>query len=280
MIRNHDRNDGGRVGMPRHRAGTAGAVFALISGLPALGLLSACTVGDGTGEARGSLYVKGCNENGDWGQPELPRQYDLRPTFYAGEPVEDIKQNGTRNRIVIRLQDSGKSREANDVLQFDIVNSYPVALCVRGNSPTEDLSAFCHRPPGQAWPRIRVGPNLPIRVSLALRETCPRATLIGSGRDGTGAVPHAIVALPPSEWRSWIELSEFGSASRQDPPRNFRVDFDERLTARSFHIDLLDDRVIEAERRRDPLPEPELTGSLEGRFDFKLERGQGAQTFP
>ncbi len=242
---------------------------------------AACTVGDGRGEAYGELYVKGCSDDGDYGRPGVPRGYNLRPKFFAGEPIEDIKKDGTRNRIVIRLQDSGKSLEANDYLQFDIVNSYEVARCLSGGAAIDDATrAFCHWPAAQAWPRLRVGPNLPIRASLALRETCPSATLVGTARDGEGARIDAVVPLPPERWRSWIELSEFGSSKNRAVSPNFRVEFNERLRAERFHVDLVDDRVVEAERYREPPPPSDLVGQLDGNFDFELERGQGAQTFP
>jgi hypothetical protein len=240
-----------------------------------------CTVGEGSGEAVGALYVKGCHE-GDYGEPEAPRYYNLRPEFFAAEPIEDIKKDGTRNRIAIRLQNSGKSLESNDYLQFDIVSSYEVARCLRGmNKLDPETAAFCHWPTGQTWPRLRIGPNLPVRASLALRDTCPQATLVGTARDGDGARSDVIVPLPPEQWRSWIELSEFGVARTRDVAPNFRVEFNEQLRAEAFHVELIDDKVIDAERRREPPPPaPDLTGVLDGNFDFELEWGQGAQTFP
>jgi hypothetical protein len=251
----------------------AGATLALV--------LGGCTVGNGTGQAAGELYVKGCTPNGDFGNGGAPIGYDLEPEFFAGEPIEDIKKDGTINRIVLRLQNSGKSIEANDLLQFDVVNSYLVATCLAGKAlPDEQFRAFCQTPPGQTRPRMRVGPNLPIRASLAVRYKCPSATLIGTARDGDGSRIDAIVPLPLDQWRSWIEFSAFGSATRGDVPPTFRVEFNERITADRFHVELVDDRVIEAERRRDPPPTPDLVGMLEGNFDFELERGQGAQTFP
>jgi hypothetical protein len=256
------------------------AFFALTAGLGLL--VGGCTVGEGTGQASGPLYVKGCsNDDPDWGAPDMPRFYDLRPEFFAGEPVEDIKPDGIRNRIVIRLQDSGKSLEFDDFLQFDIVNSYQVAQCLRTMTKADEITgSFCYWPPGQAWPRMRIGPNLPIRASLALHETCPLATLVGTARDADGARPDLVEPLPPDQWRSWIEISEFGTARRRDVSPNFRVEFNERLRAESFQVDLIDDRVVEALRRREPPPPPDLVGRLSGNFDFELERGQGAQTFP
>ncbi len=248
-----------------------------------LGLQAGCTVGDGTGSAAGNLYVKGCKQNNvDYGKLEAPAVYNLKPDFFAGEPIEDIKKNGSINRIVIRLQDSGKSIENDDLLQFDVVNSYLVATCLAGKAlPGELFQAFCQKPAGQTRPRMRIGPNMPIRVSLAVRDTCPFATRVGTARDADASRVDEIVQVPVAEWRSWIDFREFGSATSGNVPPTFRVEFNERITADRFHVELIDDRVIDAQRRQEPPPEPpDLTGMLDGNFDFELERGQGAQTFP
>jgi hypothetical protein len=249
---------------------------------PALALLVVgCTVGDGTGEAVGALYVKGCQEGGDFGSFLEPRYYNLGANFFAGEPIEDIKKDGDLNRIVIRLQKSGKSNDLIDLLQFDVVNSYLVATCLSGRAlPDDQFRSFCQTPPGQTTPRMRIGPNLPIRSSLALRETCPYAQRVGNARDGDGARIDQVVPLPLSEWRSWIEFTAFGAATRGPVLPTFKVEFNERISAQRFHVELVDDRVVEADRRRDVPPTPDLIGVLDGNFDFELERGQGAQTFP
>ena len=130
---------------------------------------------------------------------------------------------------------------------------------------------------------MRIGPNMPIRAALALRSTCPTAILVGTARDGDGARIDAVVPVPPEQWRSWIDLRQFGSAERGKPVSpTFTVEFNERLAAERFHVDLIDDRVIAAEKRREPPPigAPDLLGFMDGDFDFRLERGQGAQTFP
>ena len=92
------------------------------------------------------------------------------------------------------------------------------------------------------------------------------------------------------EQQSRIEFSVFGSARadgnvpaemRQRVGEGFKVDTGERLVAPHFELVLQDDFVVEAQRRMTfPLPMPEIGGQLSGYFDFDLERGQGAQTFP
>jgi hypothetical protein len=100
-------------------------------------LVVGCTVGNGSGTASGTLKVIGCNE-GDTlkdGQP-----YDLRPTFFAGEPIEDTCPARSScpaahtNRLLIRLQRTGHQVEDNDTLYFDVQNALEVARCVRGRT--------------------------------------------------------------------------------------------------------------------------------------------------
>ena len=253
----------------------------LLVGAVAASLLAGCAVGDGVGSAEGSLYVRGCKQYADYGKPDAPAPYNLNPTFFAGEPIEDIRMNGTLNRIVLRLQDSGKSNELDDMLQFDVVNSYLVGACLAGVGLTDEVSrAFCQTPPGQTRPRMRIGPSMPIRVSLALRSTCPFAYRVGSGRDADASRIDRIDQIPIDQWRSWIDFTEFGSATSSKPAPTFKVEFGERISAARYHVDLIDDRVTEAARLILPPPAPEFIGVMDGNFAFKLERGQGAQTFP
>ena len=58
------------------------------------------------------------------------------------------------------------------------------------------------------------------------------------------------------------------------------MNFGQRLRA-NFHIVLGDDRMLTAIKMMvDPPPAPTIGGTLDGNFDFDLQRGQGAQTFP
>ena len=97
--------------------------------------VGACTAGSGSGTADGTMMVIGCN-----GQNSLatPKPYALDPTFFAGEPFEDICppmltcSGPHTNRLVIRMQRNGNSIEVNDTLYFDVQSSYEVARCLRG----------------------------------------------------------------------------------------------------------------------------------------------------
>ncbi len=98
-----------------------------------------CTVGSGSGSVTGDIYVLGCFPNGgNYGDgPDAQRFFDLQPTFFAGEPTEEIGGvvvPQAANLLTIRVQRNGNRIEINDTLYFDVLNSYEVARCVRGRT--------------------------------------------------------------------------------------------------------------------------------------------------
>jgi hypothetical protein len=268
-------------------------VQAIALALLGVGLLVAplaCTVGEGTGAAKGKLYLKNCEgtakvPTGDLGSLLVPADFNLNPNFFVGEPIEDIKPMGSDNRLVIRMQDAGKRVEDNDVIVFDM-DSFRVAECVRGVAAvvaTPALQRFCAFDAAKGWPRLRVGPGFPVRASMALRKSCPGNPYVVASARGTSPGTEDATS---DKWDSWIELREFGEAavrsSGEDVKPAFKVEFGERLFADSFHLELIDDKTLRAELDKSALviPEPDVKGSVDGFFDFLLERGQGAQTFP
>jgi hypothetical protein len=219
------------------------------------------------------------------------------------------------NRLVIRMQRTGNRVEVNDTLYFDVENAYKVAQCVRGqvkdgaavwdprsisaadgtlmpNLPwcdwnagaaadggTPDAGAVADAgtgadggaPIAMAAPRARI--NLStldyVRASLAPLYTCVEARSVA-------------VALPGS----WIEFQDFGAAVEDAPAAmraaiqgDFKVDFGERLHA-TFHLILGDQAVEYAIQTRVSVPDQRIGGSLDGEFDFDLDRGRAAQPFP
>jgi hypothetical protein len=270
---------------------------ALLASAPALAL-GGCTVGSGTGNAAGPLWVLGCKEglpNGNYGTPDMPRDFSLNPIFFAGVPIEDV---GTvrENRLVIRMQRNGGPIEFNDTLAFDIQNSYEVARCVRGRINPDGTPDWDVPTTGEPWcdwsgtgagadggattprGRIRITGEDFVQVSIALLATC-------SLKDGAALVGYAVSNDVES---SWIEFEDFGKAAEPQLPPEMRtafagsdvkVNFGERLRA-TFHLVLEDDRVVTARRLGRSLPAPRIGGVLDGRFDFDLERGRAAQPFP
>jgi hypothetical protein len=271
-----------------------------------------CSVGKGVGAASGTLYEYGCSKDGDYSSPPgvrgtatAPVPYDLRPSFFAGEPIDDLRQLNPgsaimNNRLTIRLQRSGKQIEQNDVLTFDVTTSYEVARCVRGRvDPGTGLNdwdeANCFRASDTGPGRMRVQFDSPVRVGLVLKATCT-ANLVASAVSAPvplnySATPNPVVT--DGSWTSWVEFQEFGSASQsgiapnlREPVGNtFRVELGQRIYATSFALTLVDDAVVNAAMKDLPRPASRIGGTLggdptTGRFDFDLERGQGAQFFP
>jgi hypothetical protein len=245
-----------------------------------------CTAGAGVGQAIGSLFVLSCDEGEDRGSSAQPAFYSLNPRFFAGEPILDVGVGSIRaNRLIVRMQKTGRRRELNDVLRFDVTDSYEVARCVRGRivngKPDYDERNCAWKadmPEMPAMPRLRVGPDAIVRSYFTPRVTCPSSIVVGTA-----------INRDPRVWDSWIEIVEFGTAVadpgvlpelRQATNRGFRMEFGERLHARQFYLTLDDDKTVKARGLNNPPLAPELGGTLEGFFDFDLQRGQAVQTFP
>ncbi len=234
-----------------------------------------CAVGEGSGRVSGEIFVDDCFGTRSLGTRMVPHLYDMAPTFFAGEPIEDIAGGTKDNRLLIRLQRSGKRIEVNDMLVFDVRDAYEVARCVRGEAFDSDL---CDHPPGGVA-RIKVGIDQPIRAALTLFATC-RARTVGvttsSGSPPIGVATSSAGGTPDA-WESWIELAEFGSASSGNGSvgADFKVNFGETLHAPAFQLSLRDDRAVKAGKNDD-----EIGGRLDGDFIFELKRGRAAQSFP
>jgi hypothetical protein len=291
------------------------AMLAARLGLALVALtLGGCSVGQGSGVASGTLFVLNCSSSGDYcdskglcGTPSAPVDYSLNPGFFAGEPVDDLTKNliGSQrvtgsepqmNRLTIRLQRSGKTIESNDVLFFDAVDLYEVARCVRGREIVvagqpnqhdyDDRYCFRASPTGPARLRISVAGGY-VHSSLTPAMTCIRP--VAATADDTFTGDSSVSVVDGGNWESWIEFTDFGSAAQNnllDPTTRapvsltFKIEFGERLYASAFSLTLQDQKVVTAQENDLPLPNPDIGGSLQGWFDFDLQRGQGAQIFP
>jgi len=283
-------------------------VLAMVAVLLSLG----CSVGSGVGAASGEIFEYGCSKSGDYCASDAdggvcgPSSYDLHPSFFAGEPIDDLREYSQGsdnlimyNRLTIRLQRSGKRIEQNDVLTFDITSSYEVARCVRGRvlkDGTNDWDeANCFRASATAPGRIRLQWDSPVQASLALKATCT-ANLVASAVSAPVPLNYSSTPNPTvtdGSWQSWVEFEQFGTAAQydrapvdRDPVSGkFRIELEDRIYASTFLVTLEDDQVVTAARNNLPKPSPSIGGSLggdptTGRFDFDIRRGQGAQFFP
>ncbi len=293
------------------RRGAGALVAAALGGCC---LAAGCNVGGGSGCAIGEIFEYNCI-HGDGG-PTDPTAYSLNPVFFAGVPIEDLNvKNGMHtNEMHIRLQNNGLAVQYADTLYVDVLNSYEVARCVRGATDangvplynlTEPLpdggstmwcdwsaTAFSDggvsdvcvpagspRPGGSldggmsvmaTSPRIHLTPYTDVRASFGALSKCGITNITGVAFDG------------------WISFEHFGSAEqsklapdqRMPVPSDFVIQFGEQMRAR-FHIVLGDQIVVVSKQENQPPPRPsEIGGTLDGYFDFTLERGRSAQPFP
>jgi len=272
-----------------------------------------CNVGEGKGTADGNLFVVGCKENDDgqvinFGQRGSPAEFHLNPTFFAGDPIEDIGIGDHKNRLRMRMQRYGTGQEDDDMLKFDIENSFEVARCVRGRTvngvpdwdimnvntmnghvalPSQDGVPWCD------WSALTTDADAGMSVDAGVSAVGPRARLHFSTEGYTKAwlVPLStcpgvpVVAIGRT---GWIELIDFGSAAQPELPpdertpfksTDFKVNFGEQLRA-SFHVELEDEAVRLAAENARPIPAPRIGGTLDGYFEFTLERSRVAQPFP
>jgi hypothetical protein len=258
-----------------------------------------CGIGEGSGSAKGPLWILGCQDSHPYGTQDKPKDFDLQPTFFAGEPIEDIAGIPPNNRLIITMKRNGNSVEINDTLYFDIRNSAQIARCIRGKTvngiPDWDTSSGMLAPDGTVAPappwcmqpatmdglaQIRLVPFGPVAVSFDPLATC-HSTMH----------PPAIVAVTGVANDGYITFSNFGDAVQENqaniPPDarapiydDFKVAYDEQLQA-TFQFTVGDERVAAAMRDMVVPPSPPVIGGmLSGNFDFDLRRGRVAQTFP
>jgi hypothetical protein len=272
---------------------------AFVAILPALAAASGagCTTGEGSGAAIGPLWILGCTQNAkvvDYGTEANPKLFDLSPTFFAGEPIEGISDGIPANRLVIRMERTGNEIQISDTLFFDIIDSGLVAHCLRGRTvggaPDWDSTATGTLDPNVTTPwcepnagrhggtRIHLLPFGPVRAALTPLATCQ-----------SNMHPPAVVSITGVAQDGWIEFLEFGDAEQPDlapekrtnpDDEDFKVNFGQNLSA-NFSVVLGDDRTETAIHNMiDIPPDPRIGGTLNGSFDFNLERGRSAQTFP
>lgn len=244
------------------------AVAALLGGW----LVTGCGIGEGKGEVKGTLHITGCFGEGD----DLAdrKAFDLRPEFFAGEPIDDPTPTGGLDQIRIRVQSSGASVQNADALVVDVVDVAQVAA--RLGQWIEVYAAGDSTPAG-------VQPVSPVRISLDLLRTC--------GRLWPSVAQWSLVADTDVDFAttgviSKIRFTRLGGRGcvvdetgvhdcETTDGGPYQVDFGGDIRA-EFDLQLVDPRP------RYLSPEyPALgAGHVVGYFDFTLRRGRVAQAFP
>lgn len=161
-----------------------------------------CGVGQGNGAVTGALFISECEmvssavgstSTGTYsfGAPGSPKPYNMQPTFFAGEEVDDFPSLMPNNSFAVRVQSNGSRIEQADVLYVNIGSVRDVALALN-----------------QALP---VTTDSNVRATLDLNQTCPQ--------------PEVIPTLVGT-----MTFQEFGSASTH-VPEDFRIEFGDRVRA-------------------------------------------------
>jgi hypothetical protein len=128
---------------------------------------AACGIGDGSGSVSGTLFLRGCTHEHDYGELGAPAPYDMRPHYFVGDPINALQSSRPLhpvNKMAVRVQADGNRVEEADALQVRVADV-----------------AFVVQALGQP---ITVGPATNVRASLTLNETCPKAE-VGAELDGT-----------------------------------------------------------------------------------------------
>jgi hypothetical protein len=234
--------------------------------------LGSCGIGQGEGEVKGTLHITGCIGDGD--DLGNVKAFDLHPSFFAGEPIDDPTHDGSMDQIRIRVQSSGASVQNVDALIVDVVDVSQIAAQL---GQWIDVYAA-----GDATPEgtQRIGP---VRVSLDLMRTCGR---LWPSVDQWSLVADTDVDYSTSGIHSKIRFTKIGGRGcavdetgvhdcEATDGGSYAVGFGSDIRA-EFDLALVDPRP------RYLSPEyPALgAGHVVGYFDFTLRRGRVAQAFP
>ncbi len=126
--------------------------------LPLLLVVAGCGLGDGKGALAGTLFLRGCTHDYDFGALGNPAAYDMRPTYFVADPINALASREPLhpiNKVILRVQPSGNRPDEADLLFINVADDSQVALAV--GTP------------------MAIGPTTNVRASLTLRQTCPTA---------------------------------------------------------------------------------------------------------
>ncbi|MEP6652688.1 MAG: hypothetical protein ABJA82_04990 [Myxococcales bacterium] len=259
----------------------------------------ACAVGAGTGRVTGTIDAPQCTFDPPTGISGK-KPFNLEADFFAAVPIDADAILGPAfpaNQMIIRVQHSGARMENANALMFWIFDSAKVARCLRGAYPggvQEWDDSYCDRSDATRPPRLLIGMTREmVSAFFVLNASCPTAFLSANALGACTAADSNCpdVTICPGRG-SWITFTGFGDIEldKSKPiDAAFRVNDGERIAARmdatsteaAFHVELCDVATVnDAINRLVPLTKPRILGTLEGFFDFQLERGQAGQPFP
>jgi hypothetical protein len=246
---------------------------AALSLLAGAGSLGGCGIGEGKGEVKGTLHINGCFGEGT----DLSNQkaFDLHPSFFAGEPIDDPANERRMDQLRLRVQSSGANVETADALVVEVTDVAQVAARL---GQWMDVYAA-----GDATPAGGTELVGPVRASLNLLRTCGKlfpavqqwSLVADTDTDYAATGIHSKIRFTQLGGRECVvdetgvhdcEATD-GGAYSVGFGGNIRAEFD-------LHV-------------VDPRPKylgPEYPalggGHIVGYFEFTLRRGRVAQAFP
>ena len=129
--------------------------------------VAGCGLGDGTGALSGTLYLRGCTHDYDYGSLAAPADYDMHPSYFVANPVNALASSEPLhpiNKVSLRVQPSGNRADESDLLFINVANDAEVAAAI--GTP------------------MTIGPASGVRATLTLSNTCPSAE-VQAELDGT-----------------------------------------------------------------------------------------------
>jgi hypothetical protein len=130
----------------------------VVLALGALSTIAGCGLGDGTGTLAGTLFLRGCTQDTDFGSLGAPAAYDMHPNYFVADPINALASDEPLhpiNKLTMRVQPSGNRLEEADVLFLNIGDDAQVAAAL--GAP------------------LAVGGFTNVRASLTLNQVCPDA---------------------------------------------------------------------------------------------------------
>ncbi|HEY2743765.1 MAG TPA: hypothetical protein VGL86_04050 [Polyangia bacterium] len=117
-----------------------------------------CGIGNGSGALTGTLFLRGCTHDYDYGSLAAPADYDMKPTFFVADPINALASSQPLhpiNKVSLSVQASGQQQNEADILYITVADDAQVAAAL--NTP------------------IAIDGTSTVRATLTLNDTCPDA---------------------------------------------------------------------------------------------------------
>jgi hypothetical protein len=235
--------------------------------------LAGCGIGEGKGEVKGAVHITGCY--GDGNDLGNLKAFDLHPSFFAGEPIDDPSGIGNADQLRLRIQSSGASVENADALVVEVTNVAQVAARL---GQWIDVYAA-----GDSTPPTGIQQVGPVRITLDLMRTCGRrfplvdqwSLTADTDADYSTSGVHSKIRFTRLGGHGCVDDETGVHDCESTDGGDITVGFGSDIRA-EFDLWLVDPRP----RYLGPEYPALGTGHVVGYFEFTLRRGRVAQAFP